>query len=126
MFVMVFVMTTTKSVSGKERQLANYRKAVERTLGLPVSAERAAMAKAYENYATAQLLHTKAHNAWRRAERKASETEADLSHSLKKRLAARSSAKGALTKAATAATYLNDAKAQYRSAKAVAIKAAAA
>lgn len=82
-----------------------------RTLGLPASSERALMAVAYENYVTAQTLHQRAHNSWRRAQR-AHGDDSPVT-------------KGALTKAGKAALYLTDAKAQYRQAKKLAFEAAA-
>ncbi len=84
-----------------------------RTLGLPPTTERALMAKAYENYATAQMLQTRLHNDWRRVRRL---FDYDDSHAEVKR---------ALAKATEAAFYLADAKGQYRQAKNVALGAAA-
>lgn len=95
--------TSTRQGSPAERK--------ERTLGLPPTVERAAMATAYEKYATAQLLHTKAHNAWRRAQRSKGDDAP--------------ATKGALTKAHNAAMHLRKAKSDYRQAKNAAMAVAA-
>lgn len=88
------------------------------TLGLPVSAERALMGKAYENYATAQQLQKQLHNEWRRVRRLYAQRDGvgtfikfndDNAH-----------VKAALTKATESALHLANAKTQYRLAKSAA------
>lgn len=94
----------TQDENGRRRRVR------ERTLGLPATAERALMAKAYENYATAQDLHVRAHNAYRAACVAAgSRRGVDVSQER--------TVKKALTRATETALYLADAKAQYRRAR---------
>lgn len=102
---MVFVMTTTNNTR------------VIRTLGLPVSSERALMAKAYENYATAQVLQKQLHNEWRRVRKLFAQRHAGQFVKFNDDHA---EVKRALSKATESALYLADAKAQYRQAKNVA------
>lgn len=73
------------------------------------------MGKAYENYATAQKLHTAAHNEWRRLRRLKGQTKTEGWSAMKADRDAK--VKGALAKATEAAMLLADAKGQYRQAR---------
>lgn len=77
-----------------------------RTLGLRETSDRALMAKAYDDYAAAQLTQVRLHNSWRRIRR---QYFGDDNHR---------QVKAALTRATKAALYLADAKARYQVAKA--------
>lgn len=87
-----------------------------RTLGLTASSQRARMAKAYEDYAAAQLIQVRLHNAWRRTRRRYSLTFSPPDKHPR--------VKAARTKADKAALALADKKAQYAIAKAEARAAA--
>lgn len=96
----------------------NNRVTRPRTLGLPASPERAAMASAYETYATACRLAVDAHNAWRRLRHlKGLDKDGVWNRT---RADGHPQVKAALTKAGKASMLRQDAKAQYRAAKAAA------
>lgn len=94
-----------------------------RTLGLPHSAERALMGKAYENYATAQRLQKQLHNEWRRV--RSLYAQRDAVGSFIKFNDDNAHVQAALTKATESALHLANAKTQYRQAKAAARQAVA-
>lgn len=87
-----------------------------RTLGLGETSQRARMAKAYDDYAAAQLTQVRLHNAWRRTRRRYS-----LTHNHPDK---HPQVKAALTRATKAGLYLADTKARYAIAKAEARAAA--
>jgi hypothetical protein len=106
-FVSVLIVLMTRTNTRNEK---GHRTRV-RTLGLPATPERALMGRAYENYATAQDLHVRAHNAYRATLRRAGYDANDANVAK------------ALSRATEAALYLQDAKAQYRAARVAAEQA---